>query len=650
MTDALPPADELDLLVLGSGVAGLSAAVRAADTHNMRVGVLTKGELPQATTRWAQGGVAAVLNQDPDSTDLHLADTLAAGAGLCDTEAVRVLVDEGPGRVMELIALGAAFDRDPDGRLQLAREGGHSLARIVHAGGDSTGAEVERALVVAVQRGASALYEHHFAVDLIVEGGRCRGVTAIDPDGRPVTVRAANVLVTTGGAGQLFAVTTNPVEATGDGIAMALRAGVAVADIEFVQFHPTALHHEAMPRPLLSEALRGHGALLRDGAGERFVDELQPRDVVSRAEVEVMLRQGIDHVWLDARHLEDFSARFPTIDAALREVGLDATSDLLPVAPAAHYTCGGIVTDLDGSSSLPGLWGAGEATCTGVHGANRLASNSLLEGMVFGPRAVEAIERGQVGAQPTGAMRAVLGGDAEGGPVAAGTIGGRMVAHPPPVAPRGGGGRRRRHRLGRRPPPPPAGDERRGGGAPGGRQPGPGGGGRRRGRRDRRGGVGRRDHRPDGGVRGRQPGRGGARPRGRGVRAHREPGRPLPPGLPRHRPRPAPPHRPGLITAVRRPAATGLPSGPPVGWMPWPCPTPSPRPPSLTAARTPPPPTPRCPVGTGPAGTSSGGGSCCCGAPRRPTRDHGRWRSPAPCCSRWPRWRRPRCWAGSPTS
>ncbi|MGI8939136.1 MAG: L-aspartate oxidase [Iamia sp.] len=430
---SLPPED-LDLLVLGSGVAGLSAAVRAAD-HNMRVGVLTKGELPQATTRWAQGGVAAVLRDDPDSTDLHLADTLACGAGLCDTEAVRVLVDEGPARVLELIALGAAFDRDPDGSLQLAREGGHSQARIVHAGGAATGAEVERALVVAVQRGAAALYEHHFAVDLIVEGGRCRGVTAVAPDGRPIAVRAANVLVTTGGAGQLFAVTTNPLEATGDGIAMALRAGVAVADVEFVQFHPTALHHQSMPRPLLSEALRGHGAKLRDANGERFVDELQPRDVVSRAELEVMVAQGIDHVFLDARELEDFAARFPTIDAALRAAGLDPTVDLLPVAPAAHYTCGGMVTDLDGASSLPGLWAAGEASCTGVHGANRLASNSLLEGMVFGPRAVEAIERGQVGAAATGAMRAVLGGDVDGGAVGPGTIGGHLLSRPDPTAP-----------------------------------------------------------------------------------------------------------------------------------------------------------------------------------------------------------------------
>ena len=356
---------DLDLLVLGSGVAGLSAAVRAADTHKMRVGVLTKGELPQATTRWAQGGVAAVLHGDPDSTDLHLADTLQAGAGLCDAEAVRVLVDEGPIRVNELIALGAMFDRDARGELELAREGGHTLARIVHAGGSQTGAEVERALVEAVQATMAAIYEHAFALELIVEAGRCRGITARFPDGSIHEVRATNVLVTTGGAGQLYAVTTNPLEATGDGIAMALRAGVAVADIEFTQFHPTALSVDSMPRPLLTEALRGHGALLRDTTGERFVDELQPRDVVSRAETRRMLELGADHVFLDATGLEQFDQRFPNIAKELRAAGLDPAKDWLPVAPAAHYTCGGIVTDLSGASSLPGLWAAGEVVVLG---------------------------------------------------------------------------------------------------------------------------------------------------------------------------------------------------------------------------------------------------------------------------------------------
>ncbi|HZA85834.1 MAG TPA: FAD-binding protein [Acidimicrobiales bacterium] len=426
----------LDLLVLGSGVAGLSAAVRAADTHGMRVGVLTKGQLHQATTRWAQGGVAAVLGDDPDSTDLHLADTLAAGAGLCDPDAVRVLVDEGPGRVNELIAQGAMFDRDAKGELLLAREGGHSHPRVVHAGGAATGVEVERALVAAVHETAAAVYEHWFALDLLVERGRCAGVVALGPDRERSPVRARHVLVATGGAGQLFAVTTNPTESTGDGMAMALRAGVAVADLEFVQFHPTALHHPSMPRPLLSEALRGHGALLRDARGQRFVDELLPRDRVSQAIMAKVSAQGTDHVWLDATGLERFGERFPTIAASLAAAGLDPSADWLPVAPAAHYTCGGIVADLDGASSLPGLWVAGEAACNGVHGANRLASNSLLDGMVFGPRVVEAVERGKDGPEATGAMRCVLDGPHGRGPAASGReVAGRRLVPPRPAPP-----------------------------------------------------------------------------------------------------------------------------------------------------------------------------------------------------------------------
>lgn len=423
----------LDLLVLGSGVAGLSAAVRAADVHGMRVGVLTKAELHQATTRWAQGGVAAVLGGDPDSTDLHLADTLGAGAGLCDLDAVRVLVDEGPVRVNELIALGAMFDQDEGGQYLLAREGGHSHARILHAGGAATGVEVERALVEAVQKTAAVLLERTFALDLLVEGGRCAGVTAIDEHGERIEVRARNVLLATGGGGQLFSVTTNPLEATGDGMAMALRVGAALADVEFVQFHPTALHHEAMPRPLLSEALRGHGAFLRDASGERFVDELQPRDVVSRAITARLQADRTDHVWLDATVLDHFDERFPTISAALAVVGLDPTTDWLPVAPAAHYTCGGVLADLDGASSLPGLWVAGEVACNGVHGANRLASNSLLDGMVFGPRVVEAIDAGKDAPEATGAMRALLGGAAE-----ATAIPGRTLDGAVDVAPTGG--------------------------------------------------------------------------------------------------------------------------------------------------------------------------------------------------------------------
>ncbi|HZQ57829.1 MAG TPA: FAD-dependent oxidoreductase [Acidimicrobiales bacterium] len=396
---------DLDLVVCGSGVAGLTAAVRAA-AAGLRVGVVTKGEIEQSATRWAQGGVAAVLGGEDDSVDSHLADTLAAGAGLCDVDAVRVLVGEGPARVRELIELGAEFDRGPDGALALAREGGHSHARVVHAGGAATGAEIERALVEAVRATAAVLRESCFLESLIVEGGRCRGVVV---DGG-TQVRASHVLLATGGAGQLFSVTTNPPESTGDGLAVAMDVGAAVADVEFMQFHPTALHHPAMPRPLLSEALRGHGAVVRDAGGRRFVDELLPRDQVARAITAKALEQGVDHCWLDATGLDHFTERFPTIAASLAAVGLDPSVDWLPIAPAAHYLSGGVLTDLDGATSVPGLWAAGEVACTGVHGANRLASNSLLEGMVWGARVVDAVVAGRDGPQPTGALRAVLDG------------------------------------------------------------------------------------------------------------------------------------------------------------------------------------------------------------------------------------------------
>ncbi|MHB8662435.1 MAG: L-aspartate oxidase [Acidimicrobiales bacterium] len=396
--------DELDLFVCGSGVAGLTAAVRAA-AAGLRVGVVTKGELEQSATRWAQGGVAAVLTEDEDSVDSHLADTLSAGAGLCDVDAVQVLVGEGPDRVHELIALGARFDTDDRGALALAREGGHSHARVVHAGGAATGAEIERALVEAVRSTAAVLMESCFLADVLVTDGRCRGVRVADgPD-----LFGRHVLLATGGVGQLYAVTTNPRGSTGDGVAAALRAGVAVADVEFMQFHPTALHHPAMPRPLLSEALRGHGAVVRDAGGGRFVDELLPRDQVARAITARILEQGVDHCWLDATGLDNFAERFPTIAASLAAVGLDPATDWLPIAPAAHYLSGGVVTDLDGATVLPGLWAAGEVACTGVHGANRLASNSLLEGMVFGARVVDAICSGREGPEPTGAMRCVTG-------------------------------------------------------------------------------------------------------------------------------------------------------------------------------------------------------------------------------------------------
>lgn len=397
----------LDLLILGSGVAGLSAAARAtASEPGIRVGIISKGRLEDSATRWAQGGVAAVLHEHEaeaaaaaDSPALHAEDTMRAGAGLCDRAAVDILVHEGPHRVRDLAALGARFDRSESGKWLLSREGGHSTARVVHAGGAATGAEVERALVETARASAAIIAEHCHATDLIVEDGRCRGVATEEGH-----IRASHTLLATGGAGQLYPATTNPLQATGDGLAMALRAGVAVADVEFIQFHPTALFLPDTdgPRPLLSEALRGEGAILRDQDGKRFVDELQPRDVVAAA---IADRGG---AWLDVTPVEGFETRFPTLAEAARAAGLQPPKDWLPVAPAAHYVCGGVLTDLDGATTLPGLWAAGEVACTGVHGANRLASNSLVEGMVFAARAVEAVLRDKGAADATGALLPLL--------------------------------------------------------------------------------------------------------------------------------------------------------------------------------------------------------------------------------------------------
>ena len=404
-----------DVLVLGSGIAGLTTALQAART-GMSVLILTKGELAHSATRYAQGGVAAALAA-PDSPELHQADTLVAGAGLCDADAVRLLVTEGPDRVRELAALGAHFDTESDDEgvhLLLAREGGHSLARVVHAGGDATGAEIERALVAAVERTDIEVLEGWFAVELLIENGRCEGVLARNPQGGIEFVRASDTVLATGGAGQCFAVTTNPTLSTGDGIALALRGGAACADLEFVQFHPTALHHPSMPRPLLSEALRGEGAVLRDADGVAFMaaihtmGDLAPRDIVSRAIHERMREHGVEHMYLDATAIADFETHFPTIWSACQSVDLDPRKDWLPVAPAAHYLSGGVVTDLDGATSVNRLWACGETACSGVHGANRLASNSLLDGLVFGRRVVQAIRTGRTAAQSTGAMTGVL--------------------------------------------------------------------------------------------------------------------------------------------------------------------------------------------------------------------------------------------------
>ena len=400
-----------DVVVVGSGVAGLTAALHAATaveraTGDVRAGsvlLVTKVLVDDGSTRWAQGGVAAALTPD-DSPEQHLQDTLAAGAGLCDPAAVRVLCTEGPARLRELVSLGAAFDREPSGELSRTREGGHSRDRVVHAGGDATGVEVQRALVAAVRaHPAIRLVEHALVLDLLrTAGGAAAGVTlhvlgAGTQDGVGA-VHARAVVLATGGMGQVYASTTNPAVSTGDGVALALRAGAEIADLEFVQFHPTVLYLGAGStgqQPLVSEAMRGEGAFLVDAAGERVITaadhplaDLAPRDVVAKAIHRRMLDRGTEHVFLDARHLGDtvLLQRFPTIVGRCREAGIDPASELIPVAPAAHYASGGIRTDLAGRTSVPGLYACGEVACTGVHGANRLASNSLLEGLVFSAR------------------------------------------------------------------------------------------------------------------------------------------------------------------------------------------------------------------------------------------------------------------------
>ncbi len=401
---ALRLADEVvsaDVLVVGSGIAGLTAALGSSPR---KVSVLTKTELGGgSSSQWAQGGVAAAMAAS-DSPRLHAADTVSAGAGLGDHAVIEALTTEGPKRIRRLIELGARFDRGADGELLLGREGAHGQRRILHAGGDATGAEIVRALTVEVRRRPGLeLYERVQVHDLVTSGDRVVGVLAHHGDsagGRTVLHRAAAVVLATGGLGQLFARTTNPIEATGDGLAIAARAGAQLADLEMIQFHPTAFEAardliSMQPLPLVTEALRGEGAILIDDGGERFMvgvhemAELGPRDVVARA---IRGRQAAGRrIFLDARQAvgEAFPKRFPTVWDHCRQLGVDPRRQPIPVTPAAHYAMAGIAVDPYGRSSLPGLWACGEVTSTGVHGANRLASNSLLEALVFGARVAD---------------------------------------------------------------------------------------------------------------------------------------------------------------------------------------------------------------------------------------------------------------------
>jgi L-aspartate oxidase len=387
---------QTDFVVVGAGIAGLRAAIGLSDAGSVLV--ITKEQLGESNTQYAQGGIAVAISGEEDVA-LHLEDTVIAGDGLVNREAARVLVAEGPPRVHELLDWGTGFDRH-NGELMLTREAAHSRNRILHANGDATGAEVGRSLLAHARALENIqLLEWTMCVDLLVEGDEVTGLTLLDHEGQLHTIHARAVLLASGGAGQVYSDTTNPAVATGDGIAMAYRAGAEISDMEFYQFHPTALSLPGVRRFLLSEALRGEGAYLRNARGERFMEryhpllELAPRDVVARA----VTREGIGAkgellpVYLDMRHVQglDLHKRFPGISAFLARHSLDLSRDLIPVRPAAHYLMGGVKTDVDGRASLKRLYAAGEAACTGVHGANRLASNSLLEGLVFGARAAE---------------------------------------------------------------------------------------------------------------------------------------------------------------------------------------------------------------------------------------------------------------------
>ena len=400
-----------DFLIIGSGIAALRAAAELAGAGDILI--LTKAEPSEGNTGYAQGGIAAAVGAD-DSPELHGADTIAAGDGLCDERAVAALVEDGPRYVRELIEWGARFDRDADGNPALAIEGAHSARRVLHAR-DATGREIGRVLWerVSVLPRVST-HSHARVVGLLRENGRCVGAVFLQDDGTLATAGAPQVLLATGGAGQVFRETTNPAVATGDGVAMAYTAGARVADLEFVQFHPTALNVPGQPRFLLSEALRGEGARLLNGAGEPFMaryekaGDLAPRDRVARAIVrEAERTEGPVYLSMEQLDPAFVHARFPLISDACRRAGLDLARDRVPVGPAAHYVMGGVHTDLDGRTSIPGLYAAGEVACTGVHGANRLASNSLLEGLVFGARAGRAMSSGRNDEWPAAAVAVV---------------------------------------------------------------------------------------------------------------------------------------------------------------------------------------------------------------------------------------------------